>query len=102
MSIDVLLVLDQLVLELLLQIDALVAGLRQTVDGIHHEMEAVQFVQHRHVERRGDGAFFLVAAHVDVVVIGASVGQPVDQPRVGMKGEDDRLVPGEELVEVET
>src|SRR5208283_1122655 len=26
--------------------------------------------------------------------------QPVDQPRVGMEGEDDRLVPGEYLVEI--
>jgi hypothetical protein len=37
--IDVLLVY-QLVLTLLLQIDALVAGLRHAVDGVHHEMEA--------------------------------------------------------------
>ena len=76
--IDVLLVLDQLVLELLLQVDALVAGLRQAVDGVHHEMEAVQIVQHRHVEGCGDGALFLVAADVDVVVVSAAVGQPVD------------------------
>src|SRR5512135_805762 len=42
---DVLLVLDQFVLELLLQVDALVAGLRQTVDHVHHQVEAVQVVQ---------------------------------------------------------
>jgi hypothetical protein len=53
--VDVLLVLDELVLELLLQLDALVAGLRQAVDGVHHEMEAVEIVQHRHVKGRGDG-----------------------------------------------
>jgi len=41
---------DQLVLELLLQVDAPVSGLGQAVDGVHHEMEAVQLVQHRHVE----------------------------------------------------
>ena len=84
----------------LLQVDALVAGLRQAVDGIHHEVEAVQIVQHRHVEGRGDGALFLVAADVDVVVVGAAVGQPVDQPRVGMEGKDDRLILGEDLVEI--
>jgi hypothetical protein len=39
-------VLDQLVLELLLQVNALVAGLRQAVDGVHHEMEAVQIARH--------------------------------------------------------
>ena len=45
----VLFVRHKLVLELLLQVDALVAGLRQAVDGVHHEVEAVQIVQHRHV-----------------------------------------------------
>jgi hypothetical protein len=37
---------------------------------------------------------------VDVVVVGATISQPVDQPRVGVEGEDDRLVPGEEFVEI--
>ena len=36
----------------------------------------------------------------NVVVVGAAVGQEVDQPRVGMEYEDDRLVLGEELVEI--
>jgi hypothetical protein len=66
----------------------------QAVDGVHHEVEAVQIVQRRCVEGRGDGALFLVAADVDVVVVDAAVGQPVDQPRVRMEGEDDRLVLG--------
>src|SRR3984957_19679884 len=81
-SVDVLLVLDQLVPELLLQVDAPVAGLRQAVDGVDHEVKAVQIVQHRHVEGRGDGALLLVTTDVDVVVVRAAVGQPVDQPRV--------------------
>jgi len=97
---DVLLVLDKLVLELLLQVDALVAGPRQAIDGVHHEMEAVQIVQHRHIEGRGDGTLLLVAADMDVGVVGATVGQPVDQPWVGMEGKDDRLVLGEEFVKI--
>ena len=97
---DVLLVLDELVLEPLLQVDALVAGLRQAVDGIHHEVEAVQIVQHRHIKGCGDSAFFFVATDMDIVVISSSVGQPVDQPRVSMEGEDYRLVPGEEFVKI--
>src|SRR5208283_563806 len=59
--VDVLLVLDQLVLELLLQVGALLAGLRQAVDGVHDEVEPVHVVEHRHVERRCDGALLLVA-----------------------------------------
>ena len=32
---------------------------------------------------------------------GAAVGQPVDQPRVGMEGKADWLVLGEKLVEIQ-
>ena len=73
---------------------------RHAVDGVHYEMEAVQFVQHGHVEGRGDGSFFFVAADVNVIVIGPAVGQPMDQPGIGMEGEDNGLVPGEKLVEI--
>src|ERR1700681_933442 len=99
-SIDVLLVLDQLVAQLLLQVDACAAGLWQTVDGVHHEVKAVQIVQHGHIEGRRDGALFLIAADMNVVMVGAAVGQPVDQPRVGVEGEDDRLVLGKQIVEI--
>jgi hypothetical protein len=98
--VDVVLVLDKLVLELLSHIDALVAGLRQAVDGVYHKVKAIQIVQHGHVEGRCDGPLFLVAPDMDVVVVGAAVGQPVDQRRVGMEGEDDRLVLGEERIEI--
>jgi len=49
-QVDVSFVLDQLVPELLLQVDAPLAGLRHAIDCVHHEVEAVQVVQHRHVE----------------------------------------------------
>jgi len=48
--VDVALVLDQLLFEPLLQAEAGFARLRQPVDRVHHEVEAVQVVQHRHVE----------------------------------------------------
>jgi len=35
---------------------------------------------------------------VDVVVVVATVSEPMDQPRVGVKGEDDRLVSGEDAM----
>jgi hypothetical protein len=60
MLLDVLHVLDQLVLELRLQGNALVAGLWQAVGGVHHQVEAVRVVQYRHVEGRGDSAVFMV------------------------------------------
>jgi hypothetical protein len=53
-----------------------------------------------HVERGGRGAFFLVAADVQVPVVGAPVGEPVDEPRIAVVGEDHRLAGGEQRVEV--
>src|SRR5579871_6017875 len=41
---DIVFVLDELLPELLLEIDTLRAGLRQAVDGVHHEMKAVEIV----------------------------------------------------------
>src|SRR6202035_1240851 len=67
---------------------------------VHHQVEAIQIVQHGHVEGGSYCAFFLVAADVDVLVVGAAVGQPVDQPRVSMEGEDDRLLLGDQRIEV--
>ena len=45
---------------------------------------------HPHIERRGDRTFFFIAADMQVA-IGAPVGQPVNQPGVAMKTEDDML-----------
>ena len=70
------------------------------VDDVHDQVVAVQVVQHDHVERGGGGAFLLVAADVEVVVAQAAVGQPVDERRVAVVGEDDRRVPGEQRVEL--
>ena len=37
------------------------------MNGVHHEVEAIQFVKNSHVERGGDRAFFFVAADVNPV-----------------------------------
>jgi hypothetical protein len=37
-------------------------------------VEAIQIVQHRHIEWCSNGAFFLVPSHVYVGVVGAAVG----------------------------
>ena len=91
---------EKLVLQALFQVQAGCTSLRQTVDRVHHQMKAVDVVAHRHVERRRDAAFFLVAADMDVAVVGAPVGQPVDQRRVGMEGEDDLFVAREYFIEI--
>src|SRR5690606_9184601 len=70
------------------------------VDDIHDQVIAVEVVEHDHVEGRGGGALLLVAAHVQIVVIGAPVGEAVDQPGVAVEGEDHRAVGGEQGVEL--
>ena len=77
-----------------------VAKSGHAVDHVDDEVEAVEVVEHDHVERRRRRALFLVAAHVQVRVVGAAVGEPVDQPRIAVVGEDDRPVAREERVEL--
>ena len=80
--------------------DGFAAEAGDPVDDVHDEVVAVHVVDDEHVERRGRGALLLVAADVQVVVVGAPVGQPVDQPRVAVVGDDDRPVGGEDGVEL--
>jgi hypothetical protein len=73
---------------------------RDAVDDVDHEMEAVEVVEHDHVERRRRRPFLLVATHVQVAVVRASIRQPVDEPRIPVVGEDDRPVGREQRVEL--
>src|SRR5665213_67369 len=73
---------------------------RNTAGRIERELEAVQVVQHDHIERRRGRAFLLVAADMDVVVIVSAVGELVDHRGVAVKRENHRLVGREQFVEV--
>ena len=94
---DVLSMLDELILHLLDEVRAAVAKLREIIDRRHDEVEAIQSVKDSHVEGRGDGALFDVAADVDVLVV-ASVSQLMDEAGIAVEGEDDGLVGGEDHV----
>lgn len=72
--IDVLFVLNQLILQLLLEVPPPRAGLRQAINGIHREMEAIKLIEHGHVESGRDRTLFLIAANVNAVMIGTAVG----------------------------
>ena len=97
--IDVELVLYKFVLAQLLEIRALGPESRNAIDDILNQMEAIQIILHAHVECRGDGSFFLVAAHMDVA-IGSAVGQAMHQPRVTMKAKDNVFVFGKQRIEI--
>src|SRR5271166_4847269 len=70
------------------------------VDDVDCQVEAIDLIDDGELKRRVDVAFFLVPAHVDVLVIPAAVGKFVDERGVRMKIEDDGLVDGEERVEI--
>ena len=99
MLIDVDFVLDELVLHQLLQVGPFGSQIRHPIHHVLHQMKPVQFVLHPYVERRRDRAFFLVASDMQVP-IGPTIGQPVDQPRIAVKAEDDVLIFGEEGIVV--
>src|SRR6266516_2562061 len=71
---------------------------RNAVDHVHHQVIAVEVVQHDHVEWRGRGSLFLVAADMEVVVVRPPVAEAVDQPRIAVVGEDHRPVLREDFV----
>src|ERR1700733_12360306 len=96
MFVDVELVLDELVAQPLLLVTGDAVKLWNTVEHIACEMEPVEIVQHRHVERSGCGSFLLVPADVQVVVIRAPVGQSVNEPRIPMESEYDGLISRED------
>src|ERR1700687_2466103 len=94
------LMLDQLVAQRLLHVTSPRLKLGQAVDRVTDQVEAIHLVQHRHVEWCGDGAFFLVAPYVRVMVFCSPVREPVDQPWVTVERKNDRLVEREESVEL--
>ena len=84
--------IDQLVADRLLGVGGALAKFRHAVDYVADQMETVEVVDHAHVERRRRRSLFLVAAHMNVVVAGPPIGQAMDEPRIAVKSEDDRLV----------
>ena len=91
---------DLLVAEFLLGMRADALKFGNAVDHVDRQTEAIDLVVDRQFHRRIDVALFLVAAHVHVLVIGAPVRQPVNQPRIAVEIEDDRFVDREQRVEV--
>ena len=97
---DVLLMFDQLVAQELFEMSTNALQPRNPIDDIARQMEAIQVVQYRHIKRRSGRSLFLVAANVEIVVIRSPIGEAVDQPRVPVIGEDDRLIGCKHRVEL--
>jgi len=88
---NVLFVFDKLVAQELFEVraEALQAG--NAVDDVAGEMEAIQIVEYGHIERSGGGSLFLVTADVEIVVIGAAIGEAVNERGITVVGKDDGL-----------
>ena len=71
-------VLDQFIGKALLQVVPARAGLWQSIDGIHHQVEAIHVIEHRHIKRRGCGTFFHVTVDAHLVMVWSTVGQAMN------------------------
>jgi hypothetical protein len=71
---NVLLVLDEFVSNELLGVGGARSQLRQAIDHVAKQVKAVHVIDHYHIEWRRGGAFYLVAAHVQVLVVRAALG----------------------------
>ena len=71
-------VLGELVTHGLFQVRGTGGQLGYAVDDIHHQVIAVEVVAHRHIKRRGGGALFLVATHMQVLGIVASITEAMN------------------------
>src|SRR6202789_1205148 len=70
--VDVLFVLEQFVPQVLLKMRADFLQSRDAVDCVAGQMVTIQVIQHGHIERGGDGAFFFVAVDVEAALVGTS------------------------------
>jgi hypothetical protein len=67
--------IDQLVAEMLFDVRGFGAKARHPLDNVHRQMEAIESVEHHHVERGRCGTLLVVASHMHVGVVSAAVGQ---------------------------
>src|SRR4029077_15991112 len=87
--------LDDLPLQPFFDVSANGAQTRNTVDDIDCQVEAIDLVDNREFKRSVDIPLFLVAAHMNVVMVRAPVTEFVNERGVGVEVEDHRLVGGE-------
>ena len=73
---------------------------RHAIDDVDRQRVAIYFVVDCQFHRRVDVAAFPVTANVKVPVISSVVSEPVNQPRIAVKVEDDGFVDREQTIEV--
>ena len=91
-------VFDKLVADGLFYKGSAGTKLWNTVNSIGNEMEPVKAIHHHLIEGRAGGAFFLVAMHMKIPVIGATIGETMNQRGITVVGEYDRLITREQPI----
>ena len=89
---DVLLMFGEVVAQELLEVGAQGSQARHAIHDVSGQVEAIEIVEHGHVEGGGRGAFLLIATNVQIGVVLAAIGEAVNQPRIAVIGKDDGLV----------
>src|SRR2546430_6444626 len=98
--VDVSFVIEEFVADELLDVSRAGGEAGDAIDDVADEVEAIEIVKHNHVEGSGRCSFFFIAANVKVLVIGAAIGQAMNEPWISVISEDDGFVFGEERVEI--
>ena len=91
---------NDLALEPLFQMFGSTLQSRHAVNDIDGEVEAVDLVTNRQFQRSIDVSPLHISTHVNVDMICAPIGELVNEPRISMEIEDNRLVRSEKRVKV--
>ena len=71
-----------------------------TIHYIGNKMESVKIVHNHHIERCARRSLFLITANMHIIMIGSTVCQSVNKPWIAVIGKNDRLVGGEDIIEI--
>jgi hypothetical protein len=99
MLIDVIAVLGQLVAEMLRHVCGFRGETRHPLNHVHCQMEAIEPVEHHHIEWSRRGTFLDESPHMHAFMIFAPVGQTMNEIRISMIGKDHWPVGSEQPVE---
>src|SRR5580692_6836939 len=91
---------DDLTLQPFLDVGADRTQTRDTIDDINCQIEAIDLIENRKLERGVDAALLLIPAYMYVVVILAPIAELVNERSITMEVEDHRLVDGEQRIEI--
>ena len=97
---DVVLMFDQKIVHFLIQMSAAVSKLRQMLERLLDEAEAVDMVLHAHIEGRRDRALFQIAMYEEILFVVSAMRQLVNQLRIAVERKDYRFVLGEQRIKL--